>query len=591
MIGSDTDSDSAWVNVLTPWAGDNSDSNYGVRFLPHAGELVVIDFLDGNADQPMVVGRIHEGARLPTQFDHQGSLPDTRALSGIKTQELNSQGFNQLRFDDTTGQISAQLQSSHAASQLNLGHLSHPKVTDTSNTRGEGFELRTDQFGAIRAGKGLLLSTHAQDKAKANHLDTVEAKSQLDSTLNSITALSDMAKRQNADPLDVLEDLQSFISQLQHQSPEQAATFKSAIMLLSSPQSVGISSQANVNISADGHISQSTGDSINMSTQDHLIAHAQQKISLFAGQKGITATAAKGKIALQAQGDGIEAIARKVIQIISTEDRIEITSPKEISLTAGGSQILLGGQGVLIKTGGKFEAKAGQHVFSGAASARAQSTLPPPPKRGQGMLELLHDYKHGNFVKQGGYKVVDNLGQKFTGQLDDNGFMSISGLATGAAKVIFEDDMRNPWEESSDFKRPPMWPNENDPEAQPLLAKAKSKMGSALTAASETLGKALVDPSSILKTIETAKQLQHCGAKSLLPLISQSAESKLASQISNFLPESLNSNLLGKNTISGIGGNITMPQSTNPLRRENVKHNLNSVSANIMLNTINNKFK
>ena len=278
-------------------------------------------------------------------------------------------------------------------------------------------------------------------------------------------------------------------------------------MLLTSPESIGLSSQTNLHICANGQISHSAGDSTNLSTQHNLIAHAQQKISLFAAQKGISATAAKGKVALHAQNEGIETIVRKVIQIISTEDRIEITSSKEVILTAGGSQLLLGGQGVLFKTGGKFESKAGQHVFSGAASARAQSTLPPPPKRGQGMLELLHDYKHGNFVKQGGYKVVDSLGQKFTGQLDDNGFMSISGLATGAAKVIFEDDMRNPWEESSDFKRPPMWPNENDHEAQPLLAKAKSKMGSALTAASETLGKALVDPSSILKTIETAKQL------------------------------------------------------------------------------------
>ena len=78
-----------------------------------------------------------------------------------------------------------------------------------------------------------------------------------------------------------------------------------------------------------------------------------------------TAIAAKGKIALQAQADGIEAIARKVIQMISTEDRIEITSPKEITLTAGGSQILLGGKGMLFKTGGKFQAKVSQHVFSG----------------------------------------------------------------------------------------------------------------------------------------------------------------------------------------------------------------------------------
>ena len=65
-------------------------------------------------------------------------------------------------------------------------------------------------------------------------------------------------------------------------------------MLLTSPNSVAISSQANIHLSADGHISQSAGSSINLITQNNVVAHAQQKINLFAAQKGITAIAAKG---------------------------------------------------------------------------------------------------------------------------------------------------------------------------------------------------------------------------------------------------------------------------------------------------------
>ncbi|MDR9777725.1 DUF2345 domain-containing protein, partial [Rhizobium hidalgonense] len=204
-----------------------------------------------------------------------------------------------------------------------------------------------------------------------------ETKSQLESTLNSIGALSNMAKKQNTDPLDVLENLQNFIEQLQQQSPEKVAEFKSAIMLLTSPESIGLSSQANLHICANGQISHSAGDSINLSTQNNLIAHAQQKISLFAAQKGISAIAAKGKVALHAQNDGIETIARKVIQIISTEDRIEITSPKEISLKAGGSELKLNGSGVFSTTGGKFEVKAGQHVFSGGQKLDVLRTFLP----------------------------------------------------------------------------------------------------------------------------------------------------------------------------------------------------------------------
>ncbi|PQL75563.1 type VI secretion system Vgr family protein, partial [Acinetobacter baumannii] len=138
----DNDTDSAWVDVLTPWAGEG----YGARFLPRIGEVVVIDFFDGNIDRPFVTGRIHEAQRSPTKFDVKGQLPDTKKLSGIRSQEVNGSGFNQLRFDDTTGQISTQLQSSHAATQLNLGNLSHPKEQATSQGRGEGFELRTDAW-------------------------------------------------------------------------------------------------------------------------------------------------------------------------------------------------------------------------------------------------------------------------------------------------------------------------------------------------------------------------------------------------------------------------------------------------------------
>ena len=123
------------------------------------------------------------------------------------------------------------------------------------------------------------------------------------------------------------------------------------------------SSQQDVHLSADGQISHSAGESINLSTQQSLIAHASQKLSLFAAQDGARLYAGKGKIEIQAQGDGADLIARKGVQIISTEDTVYITSPTEINLTAGGSQIKINGSGIFPTTGGKFEVKAGQHSF------------------------------------------------------------------------------------------------------------------------------------------------------------------------------------------------------------------------------------
>ncbi|MFV5376784.1 type VI secretion system Vgr family protein [Acinetobacter calcoaceticus] len=359
----DNDTDSAWVDVLTPWAG----AGYGARFLPRVGEIVVIDFFDGNVDRPFVVGRIHEAERHPTQFDQKGQLPDTKKLSGIRSEEVDGKGFNQLRFDDTTGQISAQLQSSHATSQLNLGNLSHPKDKAESEGRGEGFELRTDQWGAVRAGSGLLVSTHKQDQAQGVHLDANEAKQQIEGGLNNAKALSEVAKNQQTDPLENLENLKSFIEKLEQQDNAKAKTFKEAIMLLASPNSIALSSNEDIHLSADGQLNQTAGDSISLSTQKNLIAHAQNKISLFAAQEGARLYAGKGKVEIQAQGDGADLIARKAVQIISAEDKIEATAAKEIVLTAGGSQVKITGSGIFMTTGGKFEVKAGQHLFKGGA--------------------------------------------------------------------------------------------------------------------------------------------------------------------------------------------------------------------------------
>ncbi|MEQ1305958.1 type VI secretion system Vgr family protein [Acinetobacter bereziniae] len=380
----DNDTDSAWVDVLTPWAGEG----YGARFLPRIGELVVVDFFAGDIDRPFVVGRIHEGYRYPTKFDDKGKLPDTKKLAGIKSKEYQGSGYNQLRFDDTTNQISSQLHSSHGATQLNLGNLSHPKETDRSEGRGEGFELRTDQWGAVRAGQGLLLSTYAQDSASGNHLDVSETQSQLESSLNNTKALSEVAKHQQTDPLDNLEHLKSFVAALEKddtaQTKSQADAFKQALMILASPNSIALSSNQDIHLSADGQISHSAGESINLTTQKSVIGHASAKISLFAAQEGARLYAAKGKVEIQAQGDGADLIARKGIQIISTEDKIYIISPKEIKLISDGTELKLNGSGVFVTTGGLFEVKSGQQKLTSSASINPPALALPDCSAKQG---------------------------------------------------------------------------------------------------------------------------------------------------------------------------------------------------------------
>ncbi|MCF4399738.1 type VI secretion system tip protein VgrG [Acinetobacter baumannii] len=443
------DTDSAWIDVLTPWAGEG----YGARFLPRIGEIVVIDFFNGDIDRPFVMGRIHEAQRHPTKFDNKGKLPDTKKLSGIRSKEVSGSGFGQLRFDDTPGQISTQLQSSHGASQLNLGKLSHPKDKAESEDRGEGFELRTDQWGALRAGQGLLVSTHKQDNAKGDHLYAEVAKKQLEGSQTNSKALSDIAKNQKTDEIESIEQLKDFASQIQ----QQIAKFEKALLLLSSPDGIALSSSEDIHISADAQINQIAGDSINISTQKNVIAHAQNRLSLFAAQSGLKAVAAQGKVEIQAQADALDVLSKLGITISSTDDKVIISSPKEVKITGGSSQITLNGSGIFPKTGGKFQVNAGQHLFMGGASANASAPELPKAKPMQGALELLRSYGGDNFFKQNSYKVIDSLGKQITGKLDGNGFAQVTGIAPGPAKVVFEKDNTSAWLQSSDFKRNYTW--------------------------------------------------------------------------------------------------------------------------------------
>ncbi|QWZ60043.1 type VI secretion system tip protein VgrG [Acinetobacter pittii] len=363
-----TDTDSAWVDVLTPWAGEG----YGARFLPRKDEIVVIDFFDGNIDRPFVTGRIHEAQRSPTKFDIKGQLPHTKKLSGIRSKEVDGSGYNQLRFDDTTGQISAQLHSSHGSSQLNLGNLSHPKESATSEGRGEGFELRTDRAGAIRS-KGLYISTFVQNNATDIHLEAKEAVQNFTESLESMKALSEYAVKQKAEAADMLENIDQYIKTIESQWSDLKAT-KEALMLLASPDSISLVSGKDIHINALDSVTVGSGQSINVSTDEHLILNAKKKVSLFAGEEDLKIYAAKGKFDLQSQDNVLDVSARLDVKITSSEGKVEIHSPTEIVFKAKDSALKINGDGVTVITPNKFTAKAGQHLFTTGASE--SPTLP-----------------------------------------------------------------------------------------------------------------------------------------------------------------------------------------------------------------------
>jgi type VI secretion system secreted protein VgrG len=90
--GKNDENSSCWVRVAQPWAS----KRFGAQFLPRVGDEVVVTFVDGDPDRPLITGSVYNGANQPPYV-----LPDNQTQSGIKTSSSKGgEGFNELRFED-----------------------------------------------------------------------------------------------------------------------------------------------------------------------------------------------------------------------------------------------------------------------------------------------------------------------------------------------------------------------------------------------------------------------------------------------------------------------------------------------------------
>jgi len=131
-IGAKDANSSCWVRVASPWAGNG----WGMISLPRLGQEVVIDFLEGDPDQPLITGRVYNGAQLPPY-----ELPANATVSTVKSRSKLGEAadFNEIRFEDKAGEEYVLLHAQKDRLEFVEGTLkSHIGIGD-----GEGDEHRT----------------------------------------------------------------------------------------------------------------------------------------------------------------------------------------------------------------------------------------------------------------------------------------------------------------------------------------------------------------------------------------------------------------------------------------------------------------
>ena len=368
----ETGFESLWVRQSRPYAGDT----YGLHLPLLAGTEVAIGFEDGNPDRPYIAGVLHDSAH-----------GDHVTIRNYKRNVLRTPANNKIRLDDERGKEHIKVSTEYGGkSQLNLGHL----VDADKQKRGEGFELRTDSWGAIRAQKGIFISADGQAKAQGQVLDMEPAVSNLGDAREQMTSISDDAQKATANPA----DLQAQIKLLE----QQLTDLKKSVLLMSAPDGMALTSGQHLQVSAGQNLIATAGKNADVSVVKNLFIGVGNALSVFVRKLGMKLIANQGPVMVQAQNDMMELLARKEISIVSTEDEIKIIAKKKLTLNGGGSYIRIDASAIESATAGEYRTKAGH--YERKASASEKVTLPVFPVMEPGEQSLRFAFPGADSVSQ-----------------------------------------------------------------------------------------------------------------------------------------------------------------------------------------------
>lgn len=419
------DTAGTWVRVLAGLA-TVAGPNWGGHAVPRVGQEVLVDFLDGDIDRPVIVGALYNGrgtvdaqhnqamhgpgastGNAPAWFaGEEGAHAHPAVLSGFKSQAMGASqegmgAYSQLVFDDSASQARLSLQR-HAAGhrdsdELSLGHLRHQTDNQRLQTVGLGCELKTGHAAALRAAGGMLLST---DGSRMAQMESNAALEQLGESESLQRALASTAQQHLAVLKVAGEDAQAgpgdlpAIAQLAHTAEVlnglagdesgrgQATAYREPHLQLSSPKGIVAATAANAVFSAGVTSNISAGQDINFAAQGAWHHITASGISLFTygkasnGSKpnqetGIKLHAASGKLSSRSQSDATRITADKAITVASVTKTVSASAKTHLLMTAQGAMLKLEGGNIMLHAPGKVEFKAGKKELAGPVSVRS----------------------------------------------------------------------------------------------------------------------------------------------------------------------------------------------------------------------------
>jgi type VI secretion system secreted protein VgrG len=396
----------AWVRVAEAMAGPN----WGSNFTPRIGSEVLVDFIEGNMDRPVIVAQLFNGSDTPPYSAGADSgINHAGAISGMHSSNLGGDGYNQWVVDDSPNQLRMRLASSTAASQLNLGYLvsQAPDSAQRGSYRGQGFELHTDAWNVLRGGAGVLISSNTRpaqgSSVSSTQMDAAESVQKLAAAKDQHGALAKAAEHQQAlgshaaakaqddmlaqiDPKKDGKHPSTVNGQAAQKAQDGSRTpdaskpvekFAQPLVHIEGPNNIHLASPATSLTYSGQHLQWNTQSDTHWAAAHTLSSVSGQATSLFTNAGGMQIFSGNGPLSMQAHTDKLEILADKQVTIISVNDQIEINAKEKIVLQAGQSSVTLEGGNITFACPGEFTVKGAQHQFgSGASKAAELKSLP-----------------------------------------------------------------------------------------------------------------------------------------------------------------------------------------------------------------------
>ena len=331
-----------WLRLAKPYAGDT----YGFHSPLIDGTEVAVVFDGGDPDRPYIAYALHDSEHP----DHVTSENHTRNV-------WRTPANNKLRMEDKRQEEHIKLATEYGKSQLNMGHL----VNAQREQRGAGFELRTDEFGAVRAAKGLYLTADEQAKAQGPVLEMAPAINQINQANSQMQALNSAAEAAGALICDINTQI-NFVT-------DKIKDLQSAVLLGSAPQGVALTSGEHLQLSSTRNTMINAGQHLDIGAMKNLSVTVEKALGMFVHEDGAKLVANQGDIDIQAQHNTMALLAKQQVTITSCEDGITISTPETLTLNGGGSYLKLSKNGIEHGTEGMMVMKVASYLVPGSGSS------------------------------------------------------------------------------------------------------------------------------------------------------------------------------------------------------------------------------